>query len=310
MKIKSMSFKEAASHGISRGQWIASVSKKKLSYTLPPVQVNKTYPCVNRGDVVRKQSCKSCRGNVSVKVLGCRVHGECVVRDRASIKAQGCDKCPCRQDEGKLFEDYMLSHKGSCYVFGSGKTTYNYERISNITVPCFYINQASQLVVKNVIDENYMFALDKKQSIYFKDFPGTLVLANNTPMHDAMGANPEAFSNKTVWYHNGYKEGMVGGRGQLDTDRLSVQSSRILYQGVSGVSATIMPLLHFIWYCGFDTVNMVGCDGFSEGYDPRLDNKTGQRHNLNCDEKGERFGNFRKHQDKIADKLGLTLNYL
>jgi hypothetical protein len=71
-----------------------------------------------------------------------------------------------------------------------------------------------------------------------------------------------------------------------------------------------MPLLNFIWYCGFDTVNMIGCDGANAGYDERLENRTGQRHSFKSDPKGERFSNFRLRQDELASTLGLTLKYL
>ena len=38
--------------------------------------------CAHRGDVLRTETCRTCGGNVRVKVLACTVHGACTVTNK------------------------------------------------------------------------------------------------------------------------------------------------------------------------------------------------------------------------------------
>ena len=45
------------------------------------VEIDKTYPCVHRGDELRREPCPSCNGTVQVKVFNCAIEiiGECQI---------------------------------------------------------------------------------------------------------------------------------------------------------------------------------------------------------------------------------------
>ena len=49
-------------------------------------------PCEHRGDVLRSEPCKSCCGNVQVKVYECAVHGECQMGSRL-VGVRSCAGC-------------------------------------------------------------------------------------------------------------------------------------------------------------------------------------------------------------------------
>ncbi len=42
-------------------------------------ETNAGEPCCHRGTVLEEQQCRSCRGNVSLKIFACALHGRCTV---------------------------------------------------------------------------------------------------------------------------------------------------------------------------------------------------------------------------------------
>lgn len=52
--------------------------------------------CRHRGDFVRRIECSSCKPFVSIKVLACAKHGECVIAPKPDM-AQCCVICPDRE---------------------------------------------------------------------------------------------------------------------------------------------------------------------------------------------------------------------
>lgn len=48
--------------------------------------------CVHRGDQVRTQQCKTCSGNVSIKVFACALHGECELANKLK-DVKRCGSC-------------------------------------------------------------------------------------------------------------------------------------------------------------------------------------------------------------------------
>lgn len=293
---------------MSRVDWIKSVSKPRNSVG-PIHRGREIYSCCHRGNVVDTIDCKTCGRVKQVDVFSCRRHNTCTV-DKLVQFHEICQLCPDRRKESKevYFEDYMDTYSGSCYIFGSGKTDFDYERLGEITEPCFFINQASQLFVKAPFADKFMMALDKKHHIYFPVFSGTLLLPTSQNMNDAKGANPGSFKNadQICWWANKRVR-----TGFLELDKGELQHHKTLHQGLDGCAATIFPLLHFVWYAGFDDVHLIGCDGRPDGYDERLANHTQQNHDMKGLPNGgpERFAKFRVYQDDLGAKLDLEMIY-
>lgn len=63
----------------------------------PPTRPNHE-PCVHLGDLRGTVKCKSCKGNVNVKVFECEVHRTCTM----SKKLEDTMMCPC--------EEYEVAH--------------------------------------------------------------------------------------------------------------------------------------------------------------------------------------------------------
>jgi hypothetical protein len=60
------------------------------------VAVDPTWPCVNRGEELRREECPSCKGTVQVKVLACVVYVECQVNGKLpAVKL--CSGCADRK---------------------------------------------------------------------------------------------------------------------------------------------------------------------------------------------------------------------
>lgn len=50
-------------------------------------------PCIHKGDQIDSVPCKSCVGNVNVKVFACAVHGRCTVARRVHRDTPVCANC-------------------------------------------------------------------------------------------------------------------------------------------------------------------------------------------------------------------------
>lgn len=303
-----LSWNVASKQGISRADWIRTVSKPR-NVTGPKYRGREIYSCCHRGEVVDSIDCKTCGRTQPVDVYSCRRHGSCTVTKLT--KYAMCQICEDRRKTSKevYFEDYMDAYTGECYVFGSGETGFDYKLIPDLTEPLFFINQAAQLAVNNHWSDKFMMSLDKKHHIFFPVFEGTLLLPANQNMDDAKGLSPGSFINadQICWWSN-----KLARTGHLETEKEELQRHKILHQGTSGCAATIFPMVHFLWYAGFDKVNLVGCDGKPGGYDPRLKNFTQQNHDMNGLPNGgpERFAKFREYQDNLANELELEVQYL
>ena len=58
----------------------------------PSLQKVDGQSCVHRGEAIRTEGCKSCRGNVQVKVFACSEFGECTIAKKIGSAAMcyGC----------------------------------------------------------------------------------------------------------------------------------------------------------------------------------------------------------------------------
>ena len=79
----------------------------KLDYTSPPYHKcgppthrdkTKSADCTHRGDELRMEQCKTCQGNVRVKVFACAVHGECTLAKQVGV-AVCHPNCPDYESE-------------------------------------------------------------------------------------------------------------------------------------------------------------------------------------------------------------------
>ena len=57
--------------------------------------------CEHRGEFLRLHDCKSCAGNVRIKVFGCAIHRECTIEKQVYLDTPGrfmcCANCKNRR---------------------------------------------------------------------------------------------------------------------------------------------------------------------------------------------------------------------
>ena len=52
--------------------------------------------CIHRGDVLHMAACQGCKGDVSIKVFGCEIFGQCTLRKHTEVE-QDCSSCTWRR---------------------------------------------------------------------------------------------------------------------------------------------------------------------------------------------------------------------
>ena len=72
---------------------------KPESKTQAAPAASSSMECIHRGQEVRTEQCKSCGGNVQIKVFACALHGTCTL-SRKVTGATMCSGCPDRQQSG------------------------------------------------------------------------------------------------------------------------------------------------------------------------------------------------------------------
>jgi hypothetical protein len=167
---------------------------------------------------------------------------------------------------------------GTCYVIGRGPTSFDYASLASISHPVFFINDAV-CMEKYCRSETFFFAHDIELRVWFDgSMKSTAVIpGDDTVLGEAPGRFPGHCA-PAVFYQrpeNGKWDLLRMNRGEI-ADR----------QQLFTLAGTIHSLLHFVWFCGFQRVILIGCDGINQksdllragsspaGYDPRLENRS------------------------------------
>jgi hypothetical protein len=206
------------------------------------------------------------------------------------------------------FAAYNNKYAGqSCFVIGRGPTEFDYNRLADVSDPVFFINDAICLE-KYTRAETFFFAHDGRMRIWLDgSIRATAVLPVDGKIPFDTPGDLLQHRGNVVYYH--WRE--MNKRALLNTSReqLSCQKTLFLHSG------TIHPLLHFVWYCGFAKVNLVGCDGINspevladqlhapDGYDSRLQNRSLTKPSWT-------YTGIRRAQDLLMALFGLEAHYL
>jgi hypothetical protein len=196
---------------------------------------------------------------------------------------------------------------GTCYVVGRGPTTFDYQKLAEISQPVFFINDAVCLE-KYTRSETFFFAHDIEMRVWLNgSMKSTAVLPSNGTILDG---EPEAVLGHTgpvVLYH----------RQDEDREELMRMNRDQLADAAAlfGHSGTIHSLLHFVWFCGLRQIIYIGCDGINQkhllanncgskdGYDPRLLNRS---HTA----PGWHYIQIKRVQDLLTGLLGISTSHL
>jgi hypothetical protein len=121
----------------------------------------------------------------------------------------------------KTFKDYKDEFKDeTVYIFGKGPTNYNYENVSFIREPIFFINESVELAKEYRPDEkerSFLFVQDMKASQIIENnnhyvcmlprFKGD-GLSNEKIKEDFIDKNGECIKDYCMFYNTGSKKGM------------------------------------------------------------------------------------------------------
>ena len=163
-----------------------------------------------------------------------------------------------------------------CTIVGRGPTEFDYAALGDSQDPVFFINDAVSLE-NYAAGETFFFAHDPQALAWLN---GAIQSTAVIPMDGKIFRNhpgaPLRHRGKIVFYHwiEENRERL------LLMSRPQIAQLRQLYTH----TGTIHSLLHFVWFCGFKRVQLIGCDGITDnrtldpkfhtadGYDPRLTN--------------------------------------
>ncbi len=197
--------------------------------------------------------------------------------------------------------------EGACYVIGRGVTEFNYTELSNVKEPVFFINDAICLE-KHTQSETFFFAHDDKMFPWLnREIKAAAILPADGKLFKN---NKDIILNHVapvVLYHWRRTEGEK--LLKLNRDELAIKEELYTHTG------TMHSLLHFLWFCGFKTLNFVGCDGIADktflkqasgaknGYDQRLEN-------LSKTSPWWQYETIRRVQDRLCGLFNFDTIYL
>jgi hypothetical protein len=210
------------------------------------------------------------------------------------------------------FHNFNNKYAGrACYVIGRGPTSFDYTKLADVSDPIFFINDAV-CMEEYAKAETFFFAHDVELRVWFDgSMKSTAVIPGDASvLGEVWGETPGRalghrapvvlYNRPTVqkWDLLKLNRDQIAERGQLFT-----------------LSGTIHSLLHFVWFCGFRRVVLIGCDGINQradllragstpvGYDPRLQNRS-QSAPL------WKYIQIRQAQDLLITLFGLEAAYL
>jgi hypothetical protein len=195
----------------------------------------------------------------------------------------------------------------SCHVVGRGPTDFDFEQLGKSSDPVFFINDAVCLE-KHVQSDSFFFAHDPQMLGWLDGrIKSTAVLPIDGKIFAGSPAITLHHAGPIVFYH--WNEPNREAQLKMTRDELAIAAELFTHTG------TIHSLLHFVWYCGFTKVNLIGCDCINDtskladqfqtpdGYDPRLENLSGSASSHN-------YGSIGNAQNLLIMLFGLEAAYL
>jgi hypothetical protein len=195
----------------------------------------------------------------------------------------------------------------TCCVVGRGPTRFDYEELTEVEDPIFFINDAIALE-KYATSETFFFAHDEPMSVWLDgSIRATAVMPADGKILRGAAGRDLGHAGPVTFYRRGEK-----GRREL----LGMSREEIAERGELFVhTGTMHSLLHFVWFCGFARVVFIGCDGINHlgvlarssgtqtGYDTRLPNRS-QTYPW------WQYATIRKAQDLMVALFGMEAIYL
>jgi len=290
----------------------------------PPFQLNP--PCVFRGPFQKEVDCPTCGGTVKVKTFHCAVHGLCNLGKKRLPGlgvpcVGGCDRR--QQHDGRThlipfpsFKDKYAGREG--WIIGRGPTPFDPEALRQVTDPIWFINEAIDWERYVAHDDSFGISLEWRK---FKDWAyrcKSVVMMGFLEPHEAAGIKRLVMFKHVAPGAGGGPTSVKGGNWfRLAQSANELAESRMLYQ----YGSSMLPAIHFAWFCGIRTLNLVGCDGLATelrsglamtslesalAYNPNLpvfdddgNGRSGGIHPL-----------LRKRHDAAMQRLGIKANYL
>ena len=190
-------------------------------------------------------------------------------------------------------------------MIGRGPTDFDYNALSDLDEPVFFIKDAICLE-KLARSETFFISQEAELRPWLDGaISSTAVLPRNgTILTGAAGADLKHCA-PVVYYDHRQQEGALLRMGRDEVARR---------QELFGHSGTIHSLIHFAWFCGFARMVLVGCDGIDDrsalnrycnanrGYDRRLQNRSNST-------SGGQYGLIRNAQDLLLTFLGIEPIY-
>lgn len=280
-------------------------------------------PCVYRGDEAGKVACKSCRGNVSVKVYHCSKHGKCNLGHTNLDAGRTCRQCSDRTTASSKtevipfasFKNRYADREG--WIVGRGPTQFCGEELASVPGPVFFINDAVAWERHVTHPDSFFFAVE------WPKFAAYAWRIKSIAMMGFLHDHPADGIARVMRYQHAFKStrdehNPVGPLWHLlDQSREKLAESRMLYQHGS----TMLLAIHFAWFCGIERLNLVGCDCLpttSRGGHPATSKDPKEAYNpaLPCetDDHGGVSGGIhptlRRRHDEVIRRLGMRANYL
>lgn len=194
----------------------------------------------------------------------------------------------------------------TCYIVGRGRTDFDYRELARISDPIFFINDAVCLD-RLATSHTFFFAHDRPLLRWLDgSIKATAILPLNGKIFTGSRNAEFAHAGPLVYYQ--WPHSNRGDLLRLRRDELALREELFVQLG------TIHSLLHFVWFCGFQRAKLIGCDGINpqpsdlvartiEGYDPRLENRSGIS-------PGWQYDRIRKAQDLLMKIFQIEAIYL
>ncbi len=208
----------------------------------------------------------------------------------------------------KPLSDYAGKYQGCRFVIvGKGPTKFQFENLAEIGDPVIFINDAVQfdhMAERSV--ETFFFALDAKQAVWLEPGMRSTPVLSIRPDTQYMTEHGDIAHERLFLCDLptaripdcvGYRWGRAP-----DIDNFNPRSL-LFDQLLIGHKGTIIPAIHFAWLCGASEIAFIGCDGIPNGYDARIEIKSGAP-DLGVN------AIIRKNQDALCERLDLPTVYV
>jgi hypothetical protein len=207
------------------------------------------------------------------------------------------------------FSDYENRFAGrTAIVVGKGPTLFEYAELAQHRSPVFFVNDAVALE-KHVAsgEPSFFFAHDPVMTVWFtRGIRSAAVIPEDGKIVRGRSDPALAPAGDVVFY----RWRTTPQETVLAWTRPELAGTRELYTDCG----TIHSALHFVWFCGFEGVRFVGCDGL--GRDPRTahlgDPRTGYDKRIANASSSTPWGEFvriRREQDRLCRRFGFDVEY-